>query len=427
MTSDALYDPSIEPLVNLAIERQGLGNRDAFSVGQDSVAETINRLGYLQIDTISVVSRAHQHTLWNRITDYETQMLDAAIAERAVFEYWAHAAAYLPMRDYRFAQVRMRNMREGKSRWIRSTDTRLMRKVLKRIKNEGPLRSRDFESKKKVTRGWWDWKPTKHALEQLFMQGDLMIESRSGFQKRYDLRERVLPDDVDTRFPSTQEYAAYLIETQLRSYGASPEASFTYQLTGRDLRAAVNDALIERARNGELEKRKVNGATWFVDSERLTQFEKTSKSTTTGKRTGAKGSRASDRVCLLSPFDNLVIQRDRLRALFGFDYILECYVPEGKRKFGYFALPMLHDNRFIGRMDCKAHRKTRVFEVKQLFWEPEVDPDTVITQVAEELLSFAEFNGCRKVQIDPVIKRGKGGQAVGALSTVLAEISGQSD
>ena len=228
----------------LALSRQGLANRDAFPAGQEAVAEVLKRLGFLQIDTISVVARAHQHTLWNRVLDYEPGMLDTAIADRAVFEYWAHAAAYLPMRDYRFAQVRMRNMREGKSRWVRSTDTRLMRRVLKRIKTEGPLRSRDFEAPARAGRGWWDWKPTKHALEQLFMQGDLMITGREGFQKRYDLRERVLPDDVDTRFPGTSEYAEYLVDTQLRSFGASPEPAFTYLLTGRDLRAAVNEVLV---------------------------------------------------------------------------------------------------------------------------------------------------------------------------------------
>jgi len=415
MPSPSEPDPSIEPLLNLALARQGLGNRDAFATGQDSVAEAVNRLGFLQIDTISVVSRAHQHTLWNRLVEYEPHMLDAAIAERAVFEYWAHAAAYLPMRDYRFAQVRMRSMREGKSRWIRSTDTRLMRRVLKRIKTEGPLRSRDFAAKKKVTRGWWDWKPTKHALEQLFMQGDLMITGRSGFQKRYDLRERVLPDDVDTRFPSTLEYATYLIETQLRSYGASPETAFTYQLTGRDLRAAVSEVLTERQRTGELEIRQVNGINWFVDSELLNAPE------------APRATHSSDRVCLLSPFDNLIIQRDRLRALFGFDYVLECYVPEGNRKFGYFSLPMLYGNRFIGRMDCKAHRKTRVFEVKRLFWEPDTDPALMIEPVARELVSFAQFNGCRKVQIDPRNKRGKRGELVAVLAATLAELLDNSD
>ncbi len=395
-------------LQQLALSRQGLANRDAFPAGQEAVAEVLKRLGFLQIDTISVVARAHQHTLWNRVLDYEPGMLDTAIADRAVFEYWAHAAAYLPMRDYRFAQVRMRNMREGKSRWVRSTDTRLMRRVLKRIKTEGPLRSRDFEAPARAGRGWWDWKPTKHALEQLFMQGDLMITGREGFQKRYDLRERVLPDDVDTRFPGTSEYAEYLVDTQLRSFGASPEPAFTYLLTGRDLRAAVNEVLVERVHRGELEIHEVEGARWFVDVERLA----TSQTQPTPQ---------ASRVCLLSPFDNLIIQRDRLRALFGFDYVLECYVPEAKRKFGYFTLPLLLGNRFIGRMDCKVHRKTRVFEVKQLHWEADTDPVQNTGLVAQELLSFAQFNGARKIQISVEHKRGQDKKAAEELDRQIVK------
>lgn len=395
----------------LALASQGLPGRGAFSAGEDAVANAINHLGYLQIDTISVVSRAHHHTLWNRVADYEPYMLDTAVADRTVFEYWAHAAAYLPMRDYRFALVRMRDMREGNTRWVRSKDTKLMRKVLKRITTEGPLRSRDFAAKAKASRGWWDWKPTKHALEQLFMQGDLMITDRQGFQKRYDLRERVLPEDVDTRFPSTHEYAEHLVATQLRSYGSSPEPAFTYQLRGRELRAAVADVLAERLRAGELETEDLEGQRWYVDSSRLDELS------------AAKTSSAPTdlRACLLSPFDNLIIQRDRVRTLFGFDYALECYVPEGKRKHGYFTLPVLLGNRFVGRMDCKAHRKTRVFEVKRLFWEDDIDPQETILPVAQELLSFANFNGCRKIQLDPDNRRGSNREAFETLADSIAE------
>lgn len=397
----------------LAVACQGLPARNRFAAGEDAVAQAISHLGYLQIDTISVVARAHHHTLWNRVPEYETWMLDTAIKDRTVFEYWAHAAAYLPMRDYRFAQVRMRDMREGKSRWVRSTDTKLMRRVLKRIKTEGPLRSRDFESKSKTARGWWDWKPTKHALEQLFMQGDLMITGRHGFQKRYDLRERVLPDHIDTRFPTQQEYATYLVDTQLRSWGASPEPSFTYLLRGRELRAAVVEVLAERVRSGNVEVRELEGQRWYIDRALLESAGGSIAPQATGQ--------TSVRACLLSPFDNLIIQRDRLNACFNFDYVLECYVPEGKRKFGYFTLPILYDNRFIGRMDCKAHRKTRVFEVKRLFWEQDVDPRELILPVAQELLQFARFNGARKVHLDPSNGKGSHDPVNEALNDALSE------
>lgn len=397
----------------VAIARQGLPDRTAFTAGEDAVASAINHLGYLQIDTISVVSRAHHHTLWNRIADYDTPLLDTAISDRTVFEYWAHAAAYLPMRDYRFAQVRMRDMREGKSRWVRSKDTRLMRRVLKRIKTEGPLRSRDFESKNKRTRGWWDWKPTKHALEQLFMQGDLMITGRHGFQKRYDLRERVLPEGIDTRFPTTDEYANYLVDTQIRALGASPEPGFTYLLTGRKLRAAVAEVLAERVRNNSLITRELNNQRWYVDAALLETLEEPAKTT---------APKAKPRACLLSPFDNLIIQRERIKTLFDFHYVLECYVPEGKRKFGYFTLPILLGNRFVGRMDCKAHRKTRIFEVKQLHWEDDVDPAETLIAVADELLAFARFNGARRVQLDPRNRHGQHGPNNEALADSLATL-----
>lgn len=394
----------------LAVACQGLPDRNQFAAGEDAVAQAISHLGFLQIDTISVISRAHHHTLWNRVLDYETWMLDTAIKDRTVFEYWAHAAAYLPMQDYRYAQVRMRDMREGKSRWVRSTDSKLMRRVLKRIKDEGPLRSRDFESKSKTRRGWWDWKPTKHALEQLFMQGDLMITGRQGFQKRYDLRERVLPDYVDTRFPACHEYATYLIDNQLRSWGASPEPAFTYQLRGRSLRTAVTDVLADRLRDGTVETREVAGQRWYVDTAQLS-----------APRKPPNQGQNEPRACLLSPFDNLIIQRERIKNLFGFDYVLECYVPEGKRKYGYFVLPILYKNRFVGRMDCKAHRKTRVFEVKRLFWEGDIDPAELMVPVAEELLAFAHFNGARKVQMTSDSRKGQNSIANTALSDALAD------
>ncbi len=397
-------------LAALAVACQGLPDRNQFAAGEDAVDQAISHLGFLQIDTISVVARAHHHTLWNRVLDYETWMLDTAIKDRSVFEYWAHAAAYLPMQDYRFAQVLMRDMRDGKSSWVRSRDTKLMRRVLKRIADDGPLRSRDFESKSKATRGWWDWKPTKQALEQLFMQGDLMITGRQGFQKRYDLRERVLPDHVDTRFPTPHEYATYLIETQLRSWGASPEPAFTYQLRGRALRAAVVDVLEDLVREHTLEVRELQGQRWYVDVARLAA----------NQLTVAKQRNGPHRACLLSPFDNLIIQRDRIKKLFGFDYVLECYVPEGKRKYGYFTLPLLHNNRFVGRLDCKVHRKTRLFEVKSLFWEDDTDPEPLMVPIAQELLGFAHFNGARKVQLVPDTRRGQNRVANTALSDALA-------
>ena len=371
------------------------GLQKPLTAGPDAVARTIEQLGYVQIDTISVIARAHHHTLFNRIKGYQPEQLDAALAQRSLFEYWAHAAAYLPMRDYRFALVRMQQQRDKKRGAEHAQARRLMRKVLKRIEAEGPLRSRDFESASTTSTGWWDWKPTKRALEALFMQGDLMISSREGFQKSYDLRERVLPTTVDTRQPDTREYAGYLIDYQLRSHAIITVPSITHLRPGRDLRAAVIEQLQQRVADHQLTRIEHAGADWYRAPD---------------SQPNTRPAAASRSAYLLSPFDNLVIQRDRLQRLFNFDYTLECYVPAARRVHGYFTLPVLCQGRFVARMDCKAHRKDRRFEIKALHWEPPVRGKQVgagvLRHVARALANFATFNGCDDIQLGAAISAG---------------------
>ena len=169
------------------MEQQGLLRNAHFGRGKNATLRTIEHLGYVQIDTISVVQRAHHHVLMTRVPNYQPRFLERLQTEGKVFEYWYHAAAYLPMRDYRFALPRMRAMKsrlkEGGAGWVRSRDSQLMTEILDRIRSDGRLRSRDFEDTRDSNAGWWDWKPAKRALEQLFIQGDLMITGRDGFQK----------------------------------------------------------------------------------------------------------------------------------------------------------------------------------------------------------------------------------------------------
>ena len=360
---------------------QGLERR--LAAGPSSVAQAVEQLGYVQIDTISVVARAHHHTLFNRVADYQPSQLDEALNQRQLFEYWAHAAAYLPMRDYRFALIRMQQQREKKHAAADPSQRRLMRKVLKRITVEGPLRSRDFESASTKSTGWWDWKPTKRALEALFMQGDLMVAARDGFQKRYDLRERVLPATVDTTTPSIEEYANYLIDTDLRSHAVTCPQSITHLRPGRDLRSAVREELDARLANHELVCKRHAGTDWYG-------------------RPQTQSSGASRGTYILSPFDNLVIQRKRLQQLFEFDYTLECYVPEPKRVHGYFTLPILSRGRFVARMDCKVHRRLGRCEIKTLHWEPPRSGQAISQRVMSDLVrtlrQFARFNDCTDIE-----------------------------
>lgn len=365
-------------LRRIALKQQGLLGRRNLGRGRRGVRASIERLGYLQIDTISVVTRAHHHTTWLRVGDYAPRHLNALTQRGEIFEYWFHAAAYLPTRDYRFALPRMHGFRNGTERWMRSRDKKLMRRVLDRVTAEGALKTRDFADPRTTKTGWWDWKPAKRALEQLFMEGKLMCVAREGLEKVYDLPERVLPSDIDTSVPTAAELAEYLLAITLRAHGFATEKSFNYMRPGTPGRQAVHALLAERLGAGRL----VELA--------LPSGEKAYGEPAT---VNARPALPTPTVRLLSPFDNAIIQRARTLSLFEFDYQLECYVTESERKFGYFCLPILYGDRFVGRVDCKAHRNEARFEVKALHLEHAAD-DEFPHRFAEAVADYARFNDC---------------------------------
>jgi uncharacterized protein YcaQ len=236
-------------LRRITLDRQGLLKSNSFGRGKKAVLRAIERLGYVQIDTISVVARAHHHVLWSRVDNYQPKFLERLVKERKLFEYWSHAAAWLPMSDYRFALPRMRKL-NGERDWFSDCDRKLQREILQRIEIDGPMRARDFADPDHRSDGWWEWKPAKQALEQLFMQGELMVSAREGFQKLYDLPQRVLPDWVDTREPDIDEFAAHLVDANLQAHGFASLVSMTYLRKGKALREAV-----KRLLDGRLEDR----------------------------------------------------------------------------------------------------------------------------------------------------------------------------
>ena len=368
-------------LRRIALDHQGLLKTEHFGRGKLATLKAIEHLGYVQIDTISVVERAHHHVLWSRVPNYQPKFLDQLVAKRQLFEYWFHAAAWLPMRDYRFALLRMSKL-DGDRSWFKTFDKKLNQNILKRITAEGPLLARDFEDDRDGKKEWWDWKPAKQALEQLFMQGELMVSARQGFQKVYDLPERVLPDWVDTRCPTLEEFSAHLIDTTLRAHGFASQAAMTYLRKGKGLRDAVSQELQNRLDAGLLTKVcTAENNPVYIDPELLE----------------SRAPRCSAQVKILSPFDNTVIQRQRGRDVFNFDYQIECYVPEAKRQFGYFCLPILYRDRFVGRMDCKAHRKKGVLEIKSLHIESDIDEDFT-KSLNVTLQAFAYFNSCGQIE-----------------------------
>jgi uncharacterized protein len=377
-------------LRRLALASQGLLQASPFGSGLAGARKAVSHLGYVQIDTISVVERAHHHVLHSRVPKFEPAMTNQMLLDGDVFEYWSHAAAFLPIDDFRFSLPYKHAIKSGQTHWYKDPDEKLMAELLARVASDGSLRSRDIETKSSNKgAGWWDWKPTKKALEQLYMQGDLMVCNREGFQKVYDLTERVLPSHIDTTAPSLDEFATHLIDQQLRCHGLASLKGLTYLRRNTGLRNAVKKIMDERLAQGLLEQVKTpNGDVFVMEPDALER----------------RLPRLNNRLQILSPFDNSVIQRDRLKSLFRYDYQIECYVPEPKRQYGYFCLPLLFRGEFIGRMDCKAHRKERRLEIKSLYLETQMetqhfDEDLVISAFVEAIKSFSQFQQCDSVSL----------------------------
>lgn len=380
---------SLQQTRRIALSAQLLDGRTRPGRGADGALSVIDHLGYVQLDTIAVVARAHHHTLWTRLPDYAPSVLDELFNARCVFEYWGHAASILPLGDYRYYLPLMRRHREQPQSWIkdeRAKVAQLMPQVLQRIRSEGPLKAADFEHQREERGTWWDWKPAKSALEMLFWEGDLMISAREGFQRLYDLAQRVLPPGMDTREPDSAELGCFSVRRALQAHGIARERDICTHLSAAP-KPAVQAALHGMQASGEVAELRIAGQEWPYYA------------LTAGLEALLKLRRVKPRLHILSPFDNLVIQRDRLARLFNFDYTIECYTPAPKRKYGYFSLPILWGETFAGRLDAKAERKARVLHVRGLWLEEGFSVGAEFcSALTSKLWEYARFNGCEKVQ-----------------------------
>lgn len=363
----------------LALSSQMLIGTSGFESKKDLLA-IITRLGYIQIDTISIVERAHKHVLWSRLPAYRNEMLDELIdKDKKVFEFWDHAAAYMPMKHFRFTLPRKEMYAKKYKDWERK-NKKLLNLIIERITAEGPLQSRDFEETKK--RGlWWDWKPAKEGLEYLFHTGRLVAKARKSFQKVYDIPERFLPRNAELTSPGYEELSEHLIMKSINANGLSSEKELTY-LRHHNKEATKNTL------NRLLEEKK-------IISVNIKETESEKYYSTKKILNSISSLPAVSEVHILSPFDNTVIQRKRLQNLFRFDYQIECYVPAHKRKYGYFCLPVLYGDRFAGRIDAKADRKSGKFIIISEFWENGFEPDFDFAEKYKlKLKELAEFAGC---------------------------------
>lgn len=345
--------------------------------------KAIEHLGYIQIDTISAIQRAHNHTLWNRNPNYALEDLDTLVSHGKVFEYWAHAASYLPMTDFRFTLPRKQALASGEQNHWYKRDPELMQYVLDRITAEGPLMAKDFEHKGPKRPGEWYAKPAKQALEHLFMQGDLMISRRENFHKVYDLTERVLPEGIDLSVPTPDEVIRFLINSFLRANGLGQANEIAY--LRKNTKKQISTMLQEMEASREIVSLSIKGGTYYALPSALELLNKPLS------RSKAK---------ILSPFDNLVIQRKRMEFFFDYSYLIECYLPEKKRQYGYFSLPILWNGDLVARVDCKAERKSKILYIKNLVLEESLKKVTsFIDALSKELIPFMVFNECQSISV----------------------------
>jgi hypothetical protein len=362
-----------------------------------SLQTLIGKLGFVQVDTINILARAHDLTLFSRLDGYQPEHLRKLLEDkRSLFEGFTHDAsaiptAWFPQWKPRFDRDRARiHAHAWWQHHFRGTDgARVVAGVKARIAHEGPLKSSDFEHPEK--RGpWWGWKPQKAALDFLWRSGELMIPRREGFQKVYDLTERVLPEQHALPCPDPAEHLEWACATAAeRLWVFTPKelAEFWAVLEGAEAKRWCEAA----AKAGRIVPVQVESA----DGEVRPAF-----ALADWEARLAKLPEAPERTRLLCPFDPIL--RDRTRALrrFGFDYRFEAFVPEPKRQYGYFVLPILEGDCLVGRLDPKLHRDRGLLEIKGLWWEPGIKATKARKRGLDEALErLAEFVGVKDISL----------------------------
>ena len=349
------------PLTKAAARRiwlraQRLDARAPFGEGPPAVAAAVEHLGYVQIDTINVIERCHHHILWNRIPEYRrADLRQAQSADRSVFEYWTHALSYVASKDLRFFIPAMKRHRREGHRWLNSVKPADLRKVMRLIRRDGALTIRDIDDDVLVDKEhlWASRKPSKRALQLAFYQGLLTISERNGMLKTYELMTRHFGWDRPPKPATARETIAYLLDRALRAQGVVSLVSICH--LDAPSKAQVRRLIEARVRRHELVPVALEGAGKQEHWARPETLE-------------SPGEAASELVHILSPFDPLIIQRKRTHLFFDYEHRFEAYVPKEKRRFGYFALPVLVDEAIVAALDLKTDRKNKKLLVQKWSW-----------------------------------------------------------
>jgi uncharacterized protein len=368
----------------IILHAAGLSKRAQFGKFKEAVYKTIEHLGFVQVDTNYIVERAHHHTLAARIPDYKPEWLEELQADGRIFEFWTFAAGYIPIHDFRFS-LPVKASFQSRRKALTQAEINLMRKVLDRISREGPLMARDFENDRTIkSSGWWDWRPSKVALERLYLDGSLMTSRKENFQKVYDLPENILPADIDTSMPTDAEFARHVIKRTLRALGIASlkEIVFSARYVDHSIKTEIKQ-LVDEGEVYTVSMADMKTSQLYM----LPEYKK-------------KKITLSEDIFILSPFDIINVYRHRLRDFFDFDYQVECFVPKAKRKYGYFSLPILVGDTFIARMDSKADRKQQALIIHNLHFESVKLTKPMISKVCDAIKVFAKFNQCNSVTLE---------------------------
>lgn len=389
MTTQSL---SLSQARRIALAAQGFGNRKSGSIDAPanwrSARSAIRRMGLLQMDSINIIVRSHYMPVYSRIGPYSRTRLDDKAfhhKKRELFEYWAHEASLLPMDmhpllRWRMAQAaRFEGMWKGIAKFVQKRGD-YIDFVYDQICANGPMSSREFNEGGK-SGGMWDWHDGKTALEYLFWIGRITTHSRRGFERFYDLPERVLPEKVlALPTPDEDDAKRKLLRISAAALGIATEADLRdyFRLPAAHAKARVAE-LVEQ---GDLEAVTVEGwkqPAYLAPDARLPRWIR-----------GAT---------MLTPFDPIVWERSRTERLFNFRYRIEIYTPAHKRQYGYYVLPFLLDDRLVARVDLKSDRQTSTLRVLGAFGEDVSEQTVVARKLAAELRRFGQWLGLEKLDV----------------------------
>lgn len=377
------------------LDRQGLSRSPTKALGREGLYALIHDLGFVQVDSIQWVERAHHQILFSRNQTYKPRDLQHLIEkDRSLFEHWTHDAsiipsAFFPYWKHRFVRREAR-IREDWARWQGQGFDQAFEETYARIRDHGPVMARDVKSEDHVSGGWWNWHPSKTALEFLWHTGKLAIARREGFQKVYDLAERVIPAEhhaAEVEHEVFVDWACRAALTRLGFATSGEIAAFFKIITPEEAKTWLTE------HRDELQELALE----TVDGKPRSSFAFADQVATL-----LDAPEPPARIRVLSPFDPLIRDRNRTERLFGFFYRIEVFVPEPKRQYGYYVFPLLEGDRLIGRIDMKAERRDGVLDIRRLWLEPGIKPSAGrLEKLDAELQRVARFTGMDAVRLQP--------------------------